>query len=457
MQRIISLFLAALVLAGCSGTSNVSKQSQPPSWVQARPNVPGYYVGIGSARKTTPDYQQAAKQSALADLASDISVVISANSVLNAFENQQRFFEDYTSNIRAEAQKELEDYEVVGTWEDQQTYWIYYRLSRETYRRIMDEKKSAAAAKSLDFYDKALAARQDNDIKTALVMLIKALEPIKPYFAETITVTHGNQTIYLGNEIIKTITSILNSISVNGPAQLSAKMGQGVPASLTTYAVTESSGLPLRAIPLRVNYTERPLANSRITTDAQGAASVTIDAVRSLKTAEVLRVSLDFESVVQEATTDFAIRKVLMRFSGPTTETRLVIEKPSFYVSSDERNLGASLEQHPLANGIKRKLVEAGFPLTNSPSGADYRLSLIASTHKTGQIGQFVQVGLRLQVLVTNAAGLEVYHRTNDRISASHFEAAAAGQNAYNNALKRIELTIVGEIIDNVLKGNRGY
>ena len=132
------LFLPILIglLVGCAGSKKSAQVPVSPEWVQARPTSQIYYVGIGSARKTADPngYMQAAKQSALADLASDISINISSNSVLSAFETQQRFFEDYSSTIKADAQKELEGYEIVETWEDLTNYWVYYKIGRASCR-----------------------------------------------------------------------------------------------------------------------------------------------------------------------------------------------------------------------------------------------------------------------------------------------------------------------------------
>ena len=207
-RRSIILLTIAIVLGGCAGSQKTNQIPVSPSWVQARPNSSVNYVGIGSARKTGDpnSYMQAAKQNALADLASDISITISSNSVLSAFESQQRYFEDYSSTVRANAQKELEGYEVVGTWEDNTSYWVYYQLSKESYRKLVEEKKRNAVSKSLDFYDRALKSIAANEARTGLVMLIKVLEPIKPYFAETILASYNGNDIFLGNEIIQTIT-----------------------------------------------------------------------------------------------------------------------------------------------------------------------------------------------------------------------------------------------------------
>lgn len=457
MKRTLVLPLISAILLGCGSSSKMAQTPPTPSWVQGRPTQAGYYIGIGSARKTTPDYQQAAKQSALADLASDISVSISSQSVLNAFESQNYFSEDFRSSIRAEAQKELEGYEVVDTWEDQNTYWIYFRLSKETYKRMVEEKKAAAAAKSLDFYDKAIKALDANDAKSALLMLVKALEPIKPYFAETITTTYHDKQIFLGNEIITTLTNTLSSLTISGPKTVEVKLGWGIGSEQLTYSVNNNNGIPQRAMPLKVTYTERPLANNRIVTNQQGEASLSIDAVRSRKANENINIEIDFEAIVKEGTRDFAIGKILSHMKTPSAETRINIIRPKFYVTSDETNLGNPIERKPLADALKRKMLEVGFPVTDNRSEADYIVSLAASTQQAGQAGQYVQVNLNLQLTVTNPAGNTVYTYTADRINASHFEAQTAGLNAYSSAAKRIESAVASELIDRIVKGDRLY
>ncbi len=457
MKRASLLPVITAILLGCASSSKVSNAPTAPAWVQGRPTVAGYYIGIGSARKTTPDYQQAAKQSALADLASDISVSISAQSVLNAFESQNFFSEDFRSSIRAEAQKELEGYEVVDSWEDQSTYWVYYRLSRDTYRRMVEEKKASATAKSLDFYDKAVNAMEANDAKTAMLMLVKALEPIKPYFAETITATYRDRQIYLGNEIITSLTNTLHSLSITGPKAVDVKLGTPVESPQLTYLVANGNGIPQKSIPLKVAYTERPLVNNRTTTNQQGQASFSIDAVRSKKVSETITVEVDFEAIVKEGTRDFAIGKMLSRLKTPATETRINVVRPKFFITSDETNLGSPVERKPLADALKRKMLEAGFPVTDNRSEADYIVSLTAATQQTGQAPQYVQVNLNLKLNVTNPAGNTVYTFTADRINASHFEAQTAGLNAYTSAAKRIESAIADELIDRIVKGDRPY
>ena len=457
-RRSIILLTIAIVLGGCAGSQKTNQIPVSPSWVQARPNSSVNYVGIGSARKTGDpnSYMQAAKQNALADLASDISITISSNSVLSAFESQQRYFEDYSSTVRANAQKELEGYEVVGTWEDNTSYWVYYQLSKESYRKLVEEKKRNAVSKSLDFYDRALKSIAANEARTGLVMLIKALEPIKPYFAETILASYNGNDIFLGNEIIQTISSVMNSLSVSGPSGITVKMGQTIAKNDLQFSVNYEQKKLQKGFPLKATYTEKPISQSKAITDDNGYASYSIDAVRSTKPNERFKVIIDFESIVYESTTDFTIRKLLSRYSTPSCEVVISIVKPTFHVTSIEKNIGKIMPENILLEAVKRKLILDSLPMVQDQDGADYILSVDGATVQVSSSGDFKQAALTVFVSVRNSAGVEVYRKSLDRVLGSHFDIEIAGKNAYADASKKID-TIMREIVEVVVKGRSSY
>ena len=137
--RAVPLFL--LILAACS-----SKLQQPvetkPSWLSGKPSSSDYYVGIGYGSKTVnTNYIQVAKKSALEDLVSEIKVTVSSSSVLSTFEDNKNFREAYEQIIQTTAADEIEEFEVVDSWEDGTGYWVYYRLSKERYRQIKEQQK----------------------------------------------------------------------------------------------------------------------------------------------------------------------------------------------------------------------------------------------------------------------------------------------------------------------------
>lgn len=461
LKKLIAILPLAIIIVGCGGPKKVEKTYLPaPAWVKNRPISSSYYVGIGSASKSTDmnQVQQTAKQNALADMASDISVNISTNSLLSTFESNLSFSEDFSKTIKAQAEQDLEGYETVGNYEDQNSYWVYFRLSKADYQRIKEERKSKAVTKALDLYDKGITAEKTGDVHLAFISFIKALEPLKPYFADPLQTQYQGKDIYLGNEISKEITQVLSAIRIVATnRQVKVKQGQLLPAGSLEFKVTYQNGLPLNGLTLSATYTEKPLRNSKVQTNNNGLASFTIDAIRSNKNIETLNAVLNLESIANEATTDFIIRKLFNRFHAPEANITISIIKPLFYITSNETNLDNKLNPAPIGEGLKRKILEGGYSTTEKEEDADYRISISASTKSKGEAGNYKQTTLTATVSVKDKSGSEVYTKQIDNIIGAHFDYQQAGTEAYKEAVKKVENTISREIIESVVKGRSAY
>ena len=461
LRNIISILPLTLLLLNCGSPKKVETTIIPaPAWVQNRPVSSAYYVGIGSAQKTADMNQtlQTAKQNALADMASDISISISSNSLLSTFESNQSFTEDFTKTIKAQAEQDLEGYETVDNYEDQNRYWVYFRLSKTEYQRIKEERKAKAITKSLDLYDKGLAAEKTGDIRSSFLNFIKALESLKPYFADPLQATYQGKDIYLGNEIFKEIGQVLSSIRIEASnKQLNVKQGQPVPVGSTEFKVMGMNGQPLNGLTIVGAYTEKPLRYSRIQTDNNGLVSFVIDAVRSNKSTQTLKATVNLETIADEATTDPTVRKLFTRFRAPEASILINVIKPVFYIASDESNLDTKLNPPILAESLKRQLLDAGFTTTDKESDADYIVSVTALTKSKGESGTYKQTTLIGGITVKDKTNAEIYSKQLDNITGTHFEYQTAGMEAYKEAAKKVEFTIAREIIDGIIKGKSGY
>lgn len=461
--KILTLIAAFAIIAnGCSSSKKVEKTYPPtPSWVNNRPVSSDYYVGVGSAKKTLDMNQtiQSAKQNALADMASDISVNISTNSLLSTFEYNQSFSEDFSKTIKAQAEQDLEGYETMGNYEDKDNYWVYFRLSKSAYQKIKEERRAKAITKALDLFDKANSSEKSGDVRFALINYIKALEPLKPYFSDPLQVQYQGSDIYLGSEISKGINKILSSIKLDvNNRQLKVKQGQSVPSnSLDFKVIYTNNSTPLSGFTVSAAYTEKPLRVSKVQTDNSGVASFNIDAIRSNKTLETLTATLSIESIVNEATTDYMLRKLASRFRTPDASISINIVKPIFIITSNETNLENKLSNNPISEGLKRKLIESGYTFTDKEVDADYRISILASTKNKGEAGNYKQTSLNATISVKDKSGSELYIKQIDNITGSHFDYAQAGIEAYKEATKKVENTISREIIEMVVKGKSSY
>ncbi|HMQ00520.1 MAG TPA: LPP20 family lipoprotein, partial [Cyclobacteriaceae bacterium] len=181
------IFLMACSTASQTGSSRREDPNPRPAWMSAKPNNPAYFAGIGYASKLAANnYMQVAKKNALEDLVSEIKINVSATSVLTQIDRGKEFSDQYESIIQTSVADEIEEYELVGAWEDKEAYWVYYRLSKARYNEIKDQQRRNAVALSLDFFGRAKQAERTGDAIGALSFYFKAFNSLEKYLAEAI-------------------------------------------------------------------------------------------------------------------------------------------------------------------------------------------------------------------------------------------------------------------------------
>ena len=133
MRKVLNI-LIIFTLVACSSQKNISRVDDnappPPTWAQSRPISSSYHIGIGVAQKAPGiDYRNAAKENALSDLAAEIKVNVNSNSLLYTLEREYKFEQEFRETIKTSTNLDLEDFELVENWEDQSSYWLYYRFN----------------------------------------------------------------------------------------------------------------------------------------------------------------------------------------------------------------------------------------------------------------------------------------------------------------------------------------
>lgn len=454
------IIFMSLFIQACGTQKKVPEHTSPqPSWIKSRPVTPGYYTGIGWARKNSNihQYQQAAKQNALSDLASEISVNISSNSVLHAFESNLGFREDFSSTIQARTQEELEGFELSDTWEDQDNYWVYYSLSASRYNEIKESRKNDAATLAAGHLGNALESREQGDIRMSLVYFINSMTAIKDYLNDPLPYELDGKTVQLGNEIFSEMSYTISQLEISPfKREIEVKTGQEVLPSSLKFKITYHSGIAAPDFPLLANYSGRPIRNNRIRTGRDGTAGFGIERVRSSGNAETLTVKADMESIISEATTDPVIRRLVGRFSVPESGMRINIIKPVIALDIKEELMGVELSGGTIGDSFKKNAVDAGYILDNNSDKPDYVVRITAGTYSAGDSGSYKNVILEGSIFVEAQNGNMIYHRELDGFKGSHFDFDRAGEEAYRQAIRRMNSTYFREI-DEVLKSGAGF
>ncbi|MFA6260333.1 MAG: LPP20 family lipoprotein [Bacteroidia bacterium] len=425
-------FIVLLLFTGSCNAQRVKARAKP-EWVQSRPIQSAYYVGIGIASKNASptEFQQVAKKNALNDLISEIKVTVTANSALSQFQVNQEFRQQFESQTRISALQTIEDFELVDSWEDQETYWVFYRLSREQYLAAKRRKMQLAVDRAEDLYQRAQQADLRQSFMQAFQFKILALKEIQEYLdADLQTVVNGKQ-VYLVNEMLSSIQNQMNAIDLVRPAADSVKQLR----SVTIHINLKSGNSPLTGIPLGLSDKSTPgKTRYSFVSDQQGKLIMDAAQLRTKGTYVILR--FDSEKAMARDSLNLVLKQLLQYINWPSLVINLSNNPLKLYLSCKELNISKPTTGNTLEPIIKRLFIDDGCVFVKTPGEADYSIVLTSDTRNLGMIYKnTLGASLDLTLSITdNAASNEVYKDALQNIKGYQSTAETAGLEAYKKA-----------------------
>lgn len=455
------LYFILIVCLGCSPslTNNSLKtdlQNPRPEWLSAKPMQDRYYIGIGhSAKDGINNYIQSAKSSALEDIISEIRVTVSSTSVLSQIDANKEFQEKYEQIIKTTASDELQEYEQVDAWEDDQNYWVYYRLSKQRYKEIKDEQKRNAVTLALDFFTKAKQSERAGDDIQALGFYFKGFGAIEKYLGDPIRLEYEGKEILLTNEIYASIQQILDRIQlVANPAEimLNRRVASGTETVVVT-AVYKDSKKAIPDLPLKAAF-EKGAGDvfPEYKTDASGQSKILITKISSKDVEQTVGVKVNMLNFAgANASPIYSL--VAERMVAPKVNVLLKVQRPIVYITSEERTLGANKSNDQITNRVKNFLTSSGFEFTDSRGKAELWMDINANSEKGAVSGSiYITYVTAVIKVVTLSENKEIYATTLDRIKGYSLDYERSSQEAYNKSLEVLEKEKLPELLNAILQ-----
>jgi hypothetical protein len=457
----LPLLLLIMSIVSCKNKKEIAKGEQEvvvasaPDWVNARPFNSAYYIGIGSASKTANplDYQNDAKKNALNDLASEISVRVQGHTFLNSLEFNKTYTEEFISTIATFTDERIEDFEVVGVWENDNEYWTYYRLNKAVFQQQKAEKKNKALSIAKQFYDNAIQAEQEGNIPRAFEMNMRGLFALKEHWDENNDYVLDGTNVYLDRELYNNLQRLANGlklISKESSVVLNANnhFRASIPVTVS-YNNQQVSGVSMTYSYARDEYM-KPRA---IITDNSGAVDIIVNDVSTTQKNNQLNVAIQLESLIV-SDLDRNIQSGLIKgFSSDKLVLPISLVVPSFIIKSNELQLGEPSTSKTLASAITQELVKNGMRIAPNLADANYQIQIYANTKDAGMSQGFHMAHLDMQVSVTHTTTKEVvYEQTHSAIKGLQLNTVAASNEAYKRGKEMIEREITKAVINQIMK-----
>lgn len=454
MKRILPFIIVLILTAACGSQREVAENplADAPEWVQNRPLSSSYYIGVGIAPKSPgANVQATAKKNALSDLASEIKVNVNSNSLLYTLEENSNFEQEFRESIRTTSNLDLEDFEIVDTWQDANSYWVYYRLNKAAYAESQRAKKEAAQALALDFLGKADAERSQGHFSNAADYYLRGLQAIEDFWNEENRVDYLDTSILLDNTLFTSLKDLLTSPEIICEEEIEINF-QNRYSTSAVVRVKNSTGQTLENVPLTYSYygTYGRL-NNHLRTNADGKVEIPVVNADKTRPNNPLEISVDTENIFSAFQSDPFMRKLTQTMRGASVEAPITYKPPVVYLISEERNLGKKMSSNPLEAAVSTSLNRHGMRLSNTPNQADLILKLNADTKKSGTSNGFASAQLSFSISVEESTGGENRYRVSrSDVKGVDLNYEKAGLKAYQNLTGNIESELMRPLVNDL-------
>ncbi len=389
------LLACFLVFQACKTQQAVVEQpiNSIPQWVNSRPVMNDYYIGIGMAKKSgmSENYISVARNNALNDLVSEISIKISGNSMLYQFENKAELKEEFKTYTNTSIKENLEGYELSASWGNDNEYWVFYKLSKKLYADKKAKKLDDIKKRALSFYEKANEYEETADYNNAIISYLKAFDVIKKHLSYELTIfspTKGS--INLGTEIYNSVQGILHNIQLKPNidklfVSLSTPINKDIVVSATYKdAKTSKTPTPVSTLPLRFTFVKgKSVLDEKIITNIGGEAILSTAKVTNKGKVQQIKAALDIEAIMGDIAKD-KLSSQLFAFESNIPECKITVEvegKKAF-MEIEETDFGNPSQRKTIGNGFKKELSEKLFSFTDSKQKADVTVKISCKTTK---------------------------------------------------------------------------
>jgi hypothetical protein len=433
-------------LSACGGTQ---KWANPPDWMLQRPTLSGYYIGVSSASKMQfgADADATAKKRALADMAGQIRVVIESTSILHTTQFQGVAGQNFSERISSASAEDLEEYELIGTYEDATDHWAYYRLSKATYERIRNQRKMATFEVAGGHWMSAENARAKGRVAAALDFYIRGLETLEDYWGELNEWSTPGGSVALDRACLDGISQVLADLSLQ-PATSTLRLSfsdryQGTLACQALFAGAQAAQIPVWS---RYNRGTLP-KTANLSTNSEGQCTFDIGQFEpGVKSAEMrLEIRMDDLSPRLKGS---PVQGLIQGLPTPTVTVPITLETPTVHLNTVERINGKPSASSQLKNAIAQGLNARGIQWVERAADADMVLVLEADTREAGSASGFYTAMLNASAVLKNSEGQPILRQNLTDVKGVQLDWNKAHDAAYRKAQDEIEGAFLKKLIE---------
>lgn len=416
-----------------------------PTWITEKPVNSNYYIGIGySQKKADHSHIEIAKNQALQSIASEIKISVSSRSVARVIESNNQIKESFEQNIQTSTEASLQSYELVDTWENEKDYWVYYRLSKQVYKNLQQQKKEKAIALAADFYKKALYSRQNGQIDEAIRFYIKVLETLENYLNEPNEYTFNNEKILLANEAYQEIYGLVSSIKLKPikeeySAKQLAELNKEIEVQVSYIDQQNGTESLIENISIHFSFIEgEGIIETHSVTNDLGIASAKLSKIKSTRSYQSLRARLSLYDENKKKNSHTIVKSLLKEISRPSVTIKLAVKKQNLYLEVQEYINESKNDGNKIESILKNQLSQLGYSFVSDKTDSELTFKVTARARDGGEKFGLYTSFVDIDFSVINEDKKDIYHTSIQGIKGMQLSYQKAAYDAFEKASKQL-------------------
>lgn len=428
------LYILLLLLSACS----VGKKQ--PEWTLQQPFDNGYYSAVVKIPKKAPNYKELARNEAIREISTQISVQIDSDIALTETEANGILSSELISSIRSSSNNKIRDLQLVGTYETKNDYWAYYRLSKSEYyawRKNQCEQATAQALNLLNEFDLS-----QTNLTSGISALIKGLELIVDYTDMDLTTIYRNKQINLYNELFFRLNHLTEKVKINyAEKEIDLTAKQRERKSITVFVIYQQE-IPVNNFPVCFNFLSgKGEIVAKGLTDENGKAELIINRITSFSTPQFIEAKPDKDFWLVGIENPI-VKTMFGNLQFLPATLKLNVNRPKAFVQYSFNNTSGT----DYRNILLKKLQDLDLEVSTNQNESDYTFKVNIITRNSEflpLLKQYSAVADAYIELIDSRTGKSIYNTNLTGIkSVAVTTDAVKGKN---------ELDAVNELCDKVM------
>jgi len=428
------LYILLLLLSACS----VGKKQ--PEWTLQQPFDNGYYSAVVKIPKKAPNYKELARNEAIREISTQISVQIDSDIALTETEANGILSSELISSIRSSSNNKIRDLQLVGTYETKNDYWAYYRLSKSEYyawRKNQCEQATAQALNLLNEFDLS-----QTNLTSGISALLKGLELIVDYTDMDLTTSYRNKQINLYNELFFRLNHLTEKVKINyAEKEIDLTAKQRERKSIAVF-VNYQQEIPVNNFPVCFNFLSgKGEIVAEGLTDENGKAELIINRITSFSTPQFIEAKPDKDFWLTGIENPI-VKTMFGNLQFLPATLKLNVNRPKAFVQYSFNNTSGT----DYRNILLKKLQDLDLEISTNQNESDYTFEVNIITRNSEflpLLKQYSAVADAYIELIDSRTGKSIYNTNLTGIkSVAVTTDAVKGKN---------ELDAVNELCDKVM------